>query len=279
MSYEEKDGWDDLAESGSGIIGQHLKCAKGKWLLDGASPSDNLKICVLMDTAKIGKVQWNDGKIAERNIGPASDRFYAKMQITEDEALSKWNPYIAFQAVYDDGENPHAVLTFTSSSWGGRKAFQNLVDQFVARKRGHYPICVLRAREKKNDPNHNIEPVFGIIGWSPRDNFQDLFGPAGRSAGRDHPCAEHGRPAATGRRAGHDRHLRRYPLLVGDLVNMNARVLSVGVRARRGTWPRQRAGRIARRLSRRLPCSADGTPQRVVRWFQFWVLSAADKRA
>ena len=56
MSYE-RDAWDEAGDMGNGIEGQHLKCAKGHWLLDKEdveTGDDGLKICVIMDSATVG---------------------------------------------------------------------------------------------------------------------------------------------------------------------------------------------------------------------------------
>jgi hypothetical protein len=125
MTYD-RDAWDETGDMGNGIEGQHLKCAKGKWLLDDdeiETGDAGIKICVVRDSAVTGEVLWRESKIVERNIGRISDGFAQPRQITEG-----WNPYTAFQAVRADDEHLGDLLTFTSSSWGGRNAFQRLVN-------------------------------------------------------------------------------------------------------------------------------------------------------
>jgi hypothetical protein len=170
MSYE-KDAWDELADQGNGIIGQHLKCAKGKWLLDDAPVNDSVKIVVIMDSATLGEVLWAGGQIAERHTGRIADGFVPPRQLTDG-----FNPHVGFQAVRSDEENLGALVTFTSSSWGGRSAFLNLADQFRLRQRRFFPICTLSTKAK-GDINGNVDPVFKIVGWSPRENFQELLAP------------------------------------------------------------------------------------------------------
>jgi hypothetical protein len=63
----EKDGWDEIAEEGNGIIGPHLKYVKVAWLLDGFPVSESIKIAVVMDGATAGAVRWADSKIIERH--------------------------------------------------------------------------------------------------------------------------------------------------------------------------------------------------------------------
>lgn len=75
----ERDAYDETADSGNGILGQHLKCAKGKWLLDGeeiATGNDGAKVCVIITSATTGQILWRDGAIVERDIGRLEDGFH-----------------------------------------------------------------------------------------------------------------------------------------------------------------------------------------------------------
>jgi hypothetical protein len=170
MSHE-RDAWDETGNMGNGIEGQHLKCAKGTWLLDDVEIDNDARICVIMESATVGEVRWHDRRIVDRNVGRISDGFVLPKQITEG-----WNPYVAFQAVRADEENLGALVTFTSSSWGGRFAFQGLVNPYRLKQRRQFPICKLGTKERGDD-NRNIDPVFKIIGWSDKNNFQELLAP------------------------------------------------------------------------------------------------------
>jgi hypothetical protein len=168
----ERDAWDETGDLGNGIEGQHLKCAKGHWLLDDEeieTGDAGLKICVIMDTATVGEILWQDKKIVDRNVGRIADGFVAPRQVQEG-----WNTYIAFQAVRADEEHLGELLTFTSSSWGG--AFQSLVNPFLLKRRLQFPIVLLGTKDR-GDANGNIDPVFKIVGWSDRGNFQELLPP------------------------------------------------------------------------------------------------------
>jgi hypothetical protein len=173
MSYE-RDAWDQTGDMSNGIEGAHLKCAKGTWLLDDERieiGESGIKICVIMESATVGEILWRDHKIVDRNVGRIADGHTPPRQITEG-----WNPYVAFQAVRADEGHLGELVTFTSSSWGGRYAFQSLVNPFRLKGRQQFPICLLATKER-GDANGNIDPVFRIVGWSDRGNFQDLLAP------------------------------------------------------------------------------------------------------
>ena len=59
MTYHERDGWDEVGDQGNGILGAHLKFAKGRVFLDGAEigiGDDGIRFCVIMDSATAGKL-------------------------------------------------------------------------------------------------------------------------------------------------------------------------------------------------------------------------------
>jgi hypothetical protein len=173
MSYE-RDAWDETGDMGNGIEGQHLKCAKGRWLLDDEeieTGNSGIKICVIMESTVVGQILWQDKKIIERDTGKISDGFVQPRQIMEG-----WNPYVAFQAVRADEGNIGELVTFTSSSWGGRHAFQSLVNPYRLKQRRQFPIVIL-GTEERGDKNDNVDPTFKIVGWSDRGNFGELLAP------------------------------------------------------------------------------------------------------
>jgi hypothetical protein len=175
MTYE-RDAWDELGGQGNGIIGAHLKCAKGHWLLDDNEAEPGMKVCIIMPTVMAGEVLWQDHKIVERNIGRIEDDFMPPRQITEG-----WSPYTSFQAVRADDGNLGELVTFTSSSWGGKFAFQKLANPYRLKQRRQFPICLLETKER-GDINGNIDPVFRIVGWSDRANFAELLPPLPEAA-------------------------------------------------------------------------------------------------
>src|SRR5262245_21501864 len=123
MAYE-LNAWDEIDNQNSGLIGQHLKCSKGLWTLDGEeieTDDDGVKVCVLMESATVGWVRWQDKKIVEREIGRISDGFVPRSQCPEG-----WNPYTAITCVRADEGNTGQLVTFASTSWGGKKALNAL---------------------------------------------------------------------------------------------------------------------------------------------------------
>lgn len=159
--------FDALADETSGIVGAHLKCTKGEWTLDGEPIQDDFRVAVIIDTAEVGEVRWEGGRIVERRVGLLKQ---GAMPPTE-KCEEGWCPYTSILCV-DEGRG---YCTFTSSSWGGLKALKALLKPFQLAGHARFPICALGKKERHNDKNGNVDPTFRITGWTARENFRDLL--------------------------------------------------------------------------------------------------------
>lgn len=165
--------WDQIDNQSNGIIGQRLKCTKGLWTLDGdeiETGDEGVKVCALIESATIGWIKWGEDGIEDRDICRPADNFVPKFQCPEG-----WNPYTALTFVRVDEGGQGQLCTFTSSSWGGKKALTKLISQYRLMRYVRFPICVLETKPR-NDKNGNIDPVFKVVGWADRSNFGDICG-------------------------------------------------------------------------------------------------------
>jgi hypothetical protein len=171
-----RDPWQQAVDESGGIEGIWIKCSKGRWSFDDcdvATGDDGVKICVVMPTALHGAVLWGEDRtIIDRRLERYEDSAPCGRQLAVG-----WSPYTQFLAVGADERHRGQLLTFTSSSWGGRRAFHALLGPYVRKGKAEFPVCTLSTRPKRNDPNHNIDPVFSIVGWSARENFAELLPP------------------------------------------------------------------------------------------------------
>jgi hypothetical protein len=125
---------------------------------------------------QVGEVLWEDKKITARNTGRIADGFVAPDRIT-----TGWSPYTSFLAVRADEGHLGKLLTYTSTSWGGRNATQRLANPYRLKQRLQFPIVSLTTRER-GDANSNIDPAFKIVNWSSRENFPELAPPTAPQA-------------------------------------------------------------------------------------------------
>lgn len=157
-----------------GIEGIHVKFVKGLWTVDDEAVltgSDGIRICVVMDTALHGAVLWSNDRIIDRR----AER-YAVVAPSRESLKMDWSPYTQFQCIGDSGDYVGQLMTFSSSSWGGRNAFHALIRPYIQNRRD-FPICTLGSKPKKNDVNGIIDPVFAIVGWAPRSDFAAMLPP------------------------------------------------------------------------------------------------------
>jgi hypothetical protein len=173
MTY---DPWQQALNNAGGLEGIHIRCAKGSWSYDDEeirTGNDGASIVIVMETAVHGSVRWEDRMIVERRI-----ERYADTPPSDEPLDAAWSPYTAVQCIGNDTDHIGRLMTFTSSSWGGRRAFSALLGPYLRKGRREFPICTLGTRPKKNDPNGNIDPLFTIVGWVPRSDFADMLPPS-----------------------------------------------------------------------------------------------------
>ena len=74
---KQRDAWDDAGDTGSGIIGAHLRCTKGVWWLDDEQidPKEGFKMCVIMPSTRVGQLKFKEGKVVDRDIGLIQEGF------------------------------------------------------------------------------------------------------------------------------------------------------------------------------------------------------------
>jgi hypothetical protein len=173
MSMMTRDPWQEALNDSGGIEGVHIKCAKGVWTFDDdvvETGDGGVQICIVMESALHGQVRWEDRKIVEREVERYEDAAPSTELLDDD-----WSPYTQVQCVGVDAAHVGRLMTFTSSSWGGRRAFSALLGPYVRKGRREFPICTLGTRPKKNDPNGNIDPTFAVVGWAPRADFAEML--------------------------------------------------------------------------------------------------------
>lgn len=171
MPYRKYDPWQEVANNAGG----GLKFGKGRWTLDNdevETGENGLGLYVLMDTAIHGTVKWSNERITERRT-----QSYLRVAPTSEPLELGWSPYTSVQCIGANGEYVEQLVTFSSTTWGGRNAFHGLVRLWVRKGQREFPICTLGSKPKKNDPNGNVDPTFMIVGWALRSDFAAFLPP------------------------------------------------------------------------------------------------------
>jgi hypothetical protein len=176
------DGWGDAAAEAAErtIRGTLLKFADWRWTAgkEAAPVEDGTKLVALATAAMW--VRWEDGKPAEYRVRESGRRLPDREELGYDDE-SQWeagpsgepqDPWRNTRLVYL--VNPHTAeaLTFSTSSWGGRGAVNDLGDQIARMRTVHQdavPIVELRAAEMPTKYGRKSKPVFKIVAWKAAD--------------------------------------------------------------------------------------------------------------
>lgn len=183
-----------------GIVGLHLKCAKGNWTLGGEpldTGPDGFRFVAIPATARWGRIKWVDGLPVDQ-----ATQLYSDGCPGHGELPDGWDAYTSMQGITSDSEE---VLTFTSA-YGGRATIKNLLGQYEFHRRRKFPVCALATRPR-GDEFGNVDPLLRIVGWVSTSDFAGILPPElieapAIEAKPAAPAIEHKAPAGAESEAG-----------------------------------------------------------------------------
>jgi hypothetical protein len=161
-----KDGLDSIIVSRP--VGDWWTCPKGHWLRDGNDVDSNTRVAVVIPSWEDGWVFWGD----DHKIKDLQKVLAAQDGLFGPSPGAGYQRHTSIMLVDSVG----CLGTFTSSSWGGHTAVAGLLPQYLMQKRRAFPICELRTKPR-GDQFGNIDPVFRVVGWAPRPDFDAILGP------------------------------------------------------------------------------------------------------
>jgi hypothetical protein len=153
--------WENIAESN--IEGALLQCRRGDWSLDDkplTTGRDGVRIVLLMDTTVLGEVLFSAGEKVDERVGRPEDGFEPAKKLEPGWSPSTW---IVCVGASDDIRD--RIMTFRSSSWGGRRA------DLLAVPTRAFPIVYLDTVKKDRSGNDVIDPLLIVERWVPRETF------------------------------------------------------------------------------------------------------------
>jgi hypothetical protein len=119
--------WSSIAESN--IEGALLQCRRGDWSLDDkplTTGRAGARIGLLMDRAVAGEILFSAGEKIDERVGRPEDGYRPALQLEPG-----WSPSTSVVCVGASDDIRDQVMTFRSSSWGGRRAFNALVNTYL----------------------------------------------------------------------------------------------------------------------------------------------------
>jgi hypothetical protein len=146
-------------------LGFHLTCSKGHPRKDGEDLDPDEKFVMVMTSWRDGQVFWED-QLPKNQLD----------QLVVEKGLfgrpePGYNRYTSIMVLDQRG----CVGTFTSSSWAGHFAVAALVPHYQLHDQRDFPIASLGTKPR-NDKFGNVDPIFHICGWAPREKFSAITG-------------------------------------------------------------------------------------------------------
>jgi hypothetical protein len=157
--------WESTAESN--IEGALLQCRRGDWSLDDkplTTGRDGVRIALLMDTTVLGEVLFSAGDKVDERVGRPEDGFEPAKKLEPG-----WSPSTSIVCVGVSDDIRDRIMTFRSSSWGGRRAFNALALTYWRFRQRAFPIAYLDTVKKDRSGNDVIDPLLVVERSVPRE--------------------------------------------------------------------------------------------------------------
>jgi hypothetical protein len=147
-------------------VGDRMNWVKTQFLRSGSPVALGTVFVALMPTLESGSIGWLDQKINYLNKD-----FVSRIGIPPVE--DGRSPYTSLELIDEAG----SVLTFTSSSWGGRNCCTALIPQYRQMGLTMLPVIYLSSKPRINQYGTGTDPVFAVKDWAPRSRFAAILGP------------------------------------------------------------------------------------------------------
>jgi hypothetical protein len=172
------DGWGDAAadQETSVIRGTLLKFGDWRWSKgkEGTEVEDGTKLVALQTRA--AWVKWNDSKPCEYKMRIAGKALPEREELGDTDE-SKWplgpdkqakDPWQNTRFVYLIDPLTAEAFTFSTSSWGGRGAVNDLaaaISRVRAARPNAVPLIELQAQPHQTKFGRKSKPFFKVIEW------------------------------------------------------------------------------------------------------------------
>jgi hypothetical protein len=187
------------------IVGRLLKFSKGDYLVgeNNAEMKIGTELVANMDELMVGWIRWEDNKPAEQIMGRLvegyqplkreelghEDKSLWEVDEVSNEPRDPWqfSNYMIMKTPGEDDPDD-ALFTFATSSRGGLGGIGELCKSYgkVMRQRpDEFPIVKLGVGSypHKNKAFGRIKyPIFDIVGWTAKSEFNEILGQAAANA-------------------------------------------------------------------------------------------------
>jgi hypothetical protein len=172
------DGWDDAAtENAERVVrGTLLKFSDWRWTkgTEGTDVEEGTTLAALNTVA--AWVKWSAGKPVEYRMRKPGERLPDRDELGDlDESAWDWgpdgnpkDPWQNTRFVYFVDPTTAEAYTFSTSSWGGRQAVNDLAEQIQRMrfgKPGASPLVELHAAPMTTKFGKKSKPFFKVVDW------------------------------------------------------------------------------------------------------------------
>lgn len=192
------------------IVGKLLKFSKGDYLMgeDNEEVEEGTQLVANMDELMVGWIRWQDSKPTDQIMGRVAEGYQPqrrnelgdndKAQWEIDEQGRERDPwqfsnYLIMKRPGESGDG--ALFTFTTSSRGGLNAIGELCKTYgkeMRQRPDEFPIVALDvgSYQHSNKAYGRIKfPIFKVVGWAKKSEFDDLSSSEDEGANEPAPAA------------------------------------------------------------------------------------------
>jgi hypothetical protein len=166
--------WREAANEEVGAsFGTLLKFVKGDWFIgeDKTEVSPTTPFVANMDEVWRGWIKWEDSKPIDHRIGRVIDHFHVPLREKLDDLdkAGESDPWQRVVYLVMRNTSNDEIVTFTSTSDGGKKAVGKLCDLYDRLRHKHpskMPIVLLESESYQHPEYGKVhKPKFKLIGW------------------------------------------------------------------------------------------------------------------
>jgi len=197
VTAQTDDGWDDAAaENAQRVIkGTLLRFNDWRWTKgkEGTEVEEGTTLVALGTAA--AWVKWYDGKPVEYLMRQPGKKLPDRGELSDPEGCGTWeigpdgkpkDPWQNTRFVYFVDPVNAEAYTFSTSSWGGRQAVNDLAEQIQRvryGKPGASPLVELHAEPWMTKFGRKSKPFFKVIDWRGGPEVIDQRGGGPRNGG------------------------------------------------------------------------------------------------
>lgn len=171
----------EVANLPSGGGKQFLKLLKngGYWVYGAKNTGveEDSEWAINPMSLQTGFVAWHKSKLVGRRM--SSIFADAIDPSTLEDVPSKWDEAVSFELVCVSGEDVGVLCEYTANSYGGRKAFNELLDALMKQSTldaAHIvPIITMQAESYQHaEYGETWNPIFEVVKWGAMDSTQTV---------------------------------------------------------------------------------------------------------